>query len=398
MPSESLADLDIDPSRPGFFLRPDYHDVLTRLRAEAPVYELEPGVRYVTRYHDVRGISRDPERFCSGRGVLINDPLRQGGVIEGSILHMDPPAHRSWRQLLNRQFTPRAVARLEEPIRARAVALLDAVRGEDVDLVDAFCAPLPVAVICELLGVPEADRKDFRRWSDATILATDGTAELPEDAVVSVMELLGYLDALAKERATNPGDDLLSVLAGAEVDGTPLQGGEIVTFAMSLLVAGNETTRHLVSGGVLALDEHPDQRDALAVDPVRIPTAVEECLRWVTPIQQFARTATAATEIGGVQVDEGDYLVMSYASANRDETVFGSTAATFDVTRAVETPNLAFGFGEHLCLGAALARLEARVVFEELYTAGRHVEITGAAEWVASSLVRGPHVLPARVS
>jgi cytochrome P450 len=389
------ADLSIDPGTPGLFLQPDYYELLARLRAEAPVFEYEPGVKAITRYHDIRAISRDPETFCSGRGVLVNDPLRQGGSVDGSILHMDPPSHNGWRRILNREFTGRAVGKMADEIRARVTTLLDAVPpGEVVDLVDMLSAPLPVLVICELLGVPDADRNDFRRWSDATILATDGQAKMPPEAVADIMELVAFLEAHAASKAADPGDDIVSLLVGAEVEGRPLTTGELVTFNMSLLVAGNETTRHLISGGMIALADHPDQRAALAADPEKIPGAVEECLRWVTPIQQFARTVTHDTEIGGIPVFADDYLVLLYASGNRDEAAFGPTADRFEVMRPVETPNLAFGFGEHLCLGAALARLEARIVFEELLARFPSYEIAGEAEWLPSSLVRGPHSVP----
>jgi cytochrome P450 len=388
-------DLDIDPGTPGFFLQPDYYQLLARLRAEAPVFEYSPGVKAITRYHDIREISRDPETFCSGRGALVNDPLRQGGTIDGSILHMDPPRHGSWRRLLNREFTARAVGRMEEGIRTRVHRLLDAIpRAEVVDLVDALAAPLPVLVICDLLGVPDADRDDFRRWSDATILASDGRAALPPTALQDVMELVAFLEQLARDKAANPAGDIVSLLVSSEVEGRRLSAAELVTFNMSLLVAGNETTRHLISGGMMALAEHPDQRAALAADPAMIPTAVEECLRWVTPIQQFARTVTRDAEVGGIPVAEDDYLVMLYASGNRDEAAFGPTADRFDATRPIELPNLAFGFGEHLCLGAALARLEARVVFEALLERFPAYEIAGAAEWLPSSLVRGPDAVP----
>jgi cytochrome P450 len=395
----AVGDLRIDPGTPGFFLQPEYYDVLARLRAEAPVFEYAPGTKAVSRYHDIRAISRDPETFCSGRGALVNDPLREGGSVDGSILHMDPPQHGAWRRLLNREFTARAVQRMEDGIRALARHLLDAVpRGEVVDLVDVLSAPLPVLVICELLGVPDANRADFRRWSDATILASDGRAALPPDALQDVMELVAFLEQLARDKAASPGDDVVSLLVGAEVDGRPLTPAELVTFNMSLLVAGNETTRHLISGGMIALAEHPDQRAAVAADRTLVPPAVEECLRWVTPIQQFARTATRDAEVGGVPVARGDYLVMLYASGNRDEAAFGPTADRFDALRAIEVPNLAFGFGEHLCLGAALARLEARVVFEELLDRHPAYEIAGEAEWLPSSLVRGPHAVPVRFS
>jgi cytochrome P450 len=388
-------ELRIDPGTPGFFLRRDYYDVLARLRAEAPVFEFAPGVKAVSRYHDIRAISRDPATFCSGRGALVNDPLREGGSVPGSILHMDPPEHGDWRRILNREFTGRAMERKADEIRARARRLLDAVpAGEVVDLVDVLAAPLPVLVICDLLGVPDADRDDFRRWSDATIAATDGRAALSDEDTRDVMELVAFLDELARSKRETPGDDVVSLLVGAEVDGRPLEPSELVTFNMSLLVAGNETTRHLVSGGLMALAEHPEQRARLAAEPDAIPVAVEECLRWVTPIQQFARTVTVDTTVGDVPVAEGDYLVMLYASGNRDETAFGPTADRFDAFRPVETPNLAFGFGEHLCLGAALARIEARVVLTEVLARYPDYEIAGEAEWLPSSLVRGPHAVP----
>jgi cytochrome P450 len=392
-----IRDLRIDPGTPGFFLQPDYYDVLARLRAEAPVFEYAPGIKAITRYHDIRAISRDPETFCSGRGVLVNDPLREGGTLEGSILHMDPPSHAEWRRILNREFTGRAVEPMHDAIRARTRRLLDVVPpGEVVDLVDVLSAPLPVLVICDLLGVPDADRDDFRRWSDAAILASDGRAALPPDALRDLTELVAFLEQLARDKTAKPGDDIVSLLVGAEVEGRKLSVPELVTFNMSLLVAGNETTRHLISGGTIALAEHPDQRALLSADPARLPAAVEECLRWVTPIQQFARTATRDAEVGGIPVDEGDYLVMLYASGNRDEAAFGPTAGRFDALRPVEVPNLAFGFGEHLCLGAALARLEARIVFEELLARYPEYEIAGVAEWLPSSLVRGPHAVPIR--
>jgi cytochrome P450 len=397
MTPTEIADLQIDPTTPGFFLRPDYYDVLARLRADAPVFEYAPGVKAVTRYHDIRDISRDPGRFCSGRGVLVNDPIREGGVLEGSILHMDPPSHNEWRRILNREFTGRAVGRMEDRVRAMAVELLDAVpRGEVVDLVDVLAAPLPVLVICELLGVPESERLNFRRWSDAAIVASDGRAGLNDTDTASVMEMIGFLDELAKHKATHPTDDLVSMLAAAQVEGRKLSANELVTFSMSLVVAGNETTRHLISGSLIELAARPDQRGALYDDPERIPAAVEECLRWVTPIQQFARTATGDTELGGHAISEGDYLVMLYASGNRDDDAFGPTAAQFDAARASRVPNLAFGFGEHLCLGAALARLEARVLFEELGSRRVAYSQEGEAVYLPSSLVRGPASLPFR--
>jgi cytochrome P450 len=359
-----VTTLLIDPAEPGFFLRPDYYEVLARLRDEAPVFEQAPGVKVLSRYEDIRAVSRDPERFCSGRGVLVNDPLREGGTIEGSILHMDPPRHAEWRRILNREFTGRAVGRLEGEVRALVRAAIDAIPpGEVVDLVDVLSAPIPVLVIAELLGVPDDQRSEFRRWSDATIAATDGRTTVSAEDAQSLGELVAFLAAHARAKAASPGPDVVSLLVQADVGGRPLSEAELVTFAV-------------------------------AADPALVPAAVEECLRWVTPIQQFARTATVATELSGEPIDEGDYLIMLYASGNRDERAFGPTASQFDALRPIAVPNLAFGFGEHLCLGAALARLEARIVFEEILARFPAFEVAGDVDWLASSLVRGPHHVP----
>lgn len=394
-----LTELDIDPAVPGFFLRPDYYDVLARLRADPGFFETRPGVRLVARYDDIREISRDPVRFCSGRGVLVNDPIREGIAIEGSILHTDPPRHGEYRRLLNREFTPRAVGGMESRIRARTHALLDVIPTDtDVDLVDVLAAPLPVTVIADVLGVPEEDRSEFRRWSDAMIVASDGRADMPADDAVAIGELADFLGELAEAKRADPGDDVVSLLVEREIGGAPLSPGELLTFNMSLLVAGNETTRHLISGGFLALADHPDQRRRLAADPSLMPGAIEEFLRWVTPIQQFARTVVDDTTVGGEPVSAGEYLVMLYASGNRDEAAFGPTASQFDTLRPLSPPNLAFGFGEHLCLGAALARLEARIVFEEVLDRFADFALTGPPTYLPSSLVRGPASVPIRFS
>lgn len=379
----------MDPEQPGLFNRPDYFEVLAGLRRESPVHQYAPGAWVVSRYDDVRTVSRDPLRFCSGRGVLMNDPVRRGIELPGSILHMDPPEHRSWRKLVSRWLTPRAVAGLEDGVRAVAAEVLDeAPAGELIDLVDAVAAPLPVLVVAQLLGIGEGDSRDLRRWSDACI---DGADE--EDAdLASVGELLAFLGGQVAVRRTAPGDDLLSALVASEVNGRRLTDDEVVMYCMSLLVAGNETARHLISGSVLALAQHPDQRARLAADPAALPAAVEECLRWVTPIQAFGRTATTDAELGGGRIEAGDWVVLLYASANRDEAVFGADAGRFDVGRS--GANVAFGFGEHVCLGAHLARLEGRVFLEALLARYPRYEVAGEPEWVSSTLVRGAAELP----
>ena len=384
----------IDPRDPSFFVREDYYDVLARLRADDPVHLCAPGFWAVTRYEDIRSLSRDPGRFCSGRGALVNDPLRESSPQSGSrsILHLDPPEHGDFRALVNRRFTPRALSGLSESIRSTASALLDSVetRGE-IDFVGALAAPFPLIVIAELLGIDESDREDFRGWSDAAIESPD----LPPDETLAALgELSGFIVEHIRAKRDRPGSDLVSLLVGSEVGGCPLSKEELFMFLLTLLVAGNETTRTLLSGAALVLWEHPEQRATIAADASLIPGAVEECLRWVTPVHAFCRTATEDTVVGGSRISEGDYLCMLYASGNRDERIFGEDATLFDVRRPTNPVHLAFGFGEHVCLGATLARLEARVFVEELLARFPDYEVSGTAERVRSTTVAGIRSLP----
>jgi cytochrome P450 len=246
-------------------------------------------------------------------------------------------------------------------------------------------------VIAELLGVPGEDRDRFRKWSDAMM---EAATEMTQESLVQSADLYGYFNEHLATRREQPGEDLLSRLVSAEVDGERLTDWELLGFCMTLLVAGNETTRNLLSGALIAMDERRDQRAIVLDNTAR---SVEEMLRWVTPIMLFARTATCDAEVGGRAINDGDYLVMYYVSANRDQEVFGPTADTFDVTRD-PNPHLAFGFGEHFCLGAGLARLEARVVLEELLTRFPSYAITGKADRMPSTLLRGIAKLPGVLS
>lgn len=393
----TALDLDVDPENAGLFTRDDYYDVLARLRRDAPVHRYAPNSWALARYADVREVSRDPDRFCSGRGVLMHDPLRSGGRIDGSILRIDPPQHGTWRRAVSRRFTPLAIAQLEQRVRNLAREVLDAIpraaqNDAEFDFVDQVSSPFPVLVIAELLGIGDAHRADFRRWSDAMIESPDNPGANLDD----IAELWRFLGRHVRERVQQPRGDIVSVLVTAVIDGAPMSIQDAVGYCLALLVAGNETTRHLLSGSALTLFQHPDQRRLLADEPARLSAAVEECLRWVTPIQAFGRTATRDTEIGGQAIAEGDWVVMLYASANRDETMFGTNADRFDVTRPVDVSHLAFGFGEHLCLGAALARLETRVMLEELLARHRDYEIVGEPTWTRSTIVRGMSSLPAR--
>ena len=255
-----------------------------------------------------------------------------------------------------------------------------------VDAVDAISAPVPILVIAHMLGVPAEDLPTFRTWSDAiAIAATDPTDPRAMAATTS----LPTSTKGSMPRTAEPQDDLLSaVVADAE-----LTRAEQLSFCMTLLVAGNETTRTLISGGLTALADHPDQRAALAADESLIPAAVEEMLRWVTPIVAMSRTTTCPVEIGDAHIDAGSYLIMLYAAANRDETVFGEDAHEFDVTRS-PNPHLAFGIGEHFCLGAQLARLEAKIVFTEILRRWPNYRVLDGRQMGASTLLRETVKLP----
>jgi cytochrome P450 len=394
-----VRDAAVDPGDPVFWAG-DPHPALDRLRAEGPVVwvdSAEAPFWAVTRHAEVVEISRHPERFRSGDGVLLVDRLREVAGSD-SLLYLDPPIHGERRRLASPSLTVRRVAALEEQVRARAVALLDGIAapGEPIDAVDELCAPLPMLVIADLLGVADSDMADFRRWSDAAIAA--GGASPTAEELASAGELFSFLRGAVARRRAHPTDDLLSVVVTSEVDGERLGELDAVMFGFTLLVAGNETTRNLLSNGLVALAEHPDQRAALVgADDATLTTAVDELLRWEPPIVVMGRTAVADEAIGGVDVEDGQYLALLYPSATRDESVFGPTATSLDLTRD-PNPHLAFGVGEHFCLGAGLARLEGRVLLGELLARWPRYEVAGPPVRVPSTLVRGIEALPVVLS
>jgi cytochrome P450 len=374
---------------PDFYLD-DVAAAYRRLRAEAPVYWCaRAGFWALTKHADIQHVSRNPQLFCSGQGILVKDPMRDGTmpVQPPSIIYMDPPAHLRYRRLVSKAFTPRMVNALEPRIRAFARQSLDEVSpGVPIDLVEHVAVPLPMLVIADMLGVPAEDRLQFKRWSDAIIAGADlGVAA----TMASVQEVFAYFLAQLEARRRAPRDDLVSALAVAEVDGERLADDEVLMFCMTLLVAGNETTRNLISGGARALMQFPDERRTLAANPALFPRAVEEMLRWVTPVKAFARTATQDTTIREQRIAAGDYVVLLYASANRDEEVWGPTADRFDVSRAPDPGHLSFGIGPHSCLGANLALLEARVLFEELLARFPNFELAGEPEPLRSTVMNG---------
>ncbi len=331
------------------------------------------------------------------RGILVEE-IGRTYETPPTMMHTDPPVHTRYRSLVQPAFRPSVIRDLERTVRARAGVLLDelVVRSDSdgVDVVEVLAVPFPLQVIAHLLGLPDDDLEKLWRWSEAAI---PGATDWSED---ERMELLGEMTVellgLAAARRTDPRDDVVSMLAAVEIDGEKLTDDELGMFLIQLLVAGNETTRHAISGGVAALAEHPDQWDRLVAERTLIAPAVEEILRWTTPVTSFMRTATIDTTLGATPIAAGDPVLLLYASANRDEAEFGPTVHDFDVGR---DPNhhLTFGFGTHFCLGAALARLELAAVLDGLLDRVSHLEPAGPIERTGSSVIAGLRRAPVRL-
>ena len=377
------------------------HEAMRFLRAEAPVhFHQEPGGRgfwAITKYDDVAAIGKDPHTFSSFRGgTNIQDyPPDNLSTIQLLMLNMDPPQHNKFRRLASKGFTPRMVAAMEPKVRAACASIIDKIgkRGS-ADFVREVSAELPLVVIADLLGVPQDERDKIFDWSNRLIGFDDPEFQTSlEDGRMAAMEMWMYANTLAEGRKGQNGEDLVTVLINAEIEGERLTEMEFDAFFLLLAVAGNETTRNAISGGMLALFDNPAQLKRLTQDQSLVPGAIEEILRWVTPVNYFRRTATKDTEIRGVKIKEDDKVCMYYSSANRDEEVFGPTSMTFDITR---TPNehLAFGGGQHFCLGASLARLEMRILFEELVRRLPDIHLDGKVRRLRSNFINGVKTIP----
>jgi cytochrome P450 len=395
------------------------HHWFRLLREEAPVYwhptREGSGFWVLTKYHDLVAVSMDTATFSSARGITLPDQQ----FFAGQYLMMittDPPRHTKLRRLVSQGFTPRMVSRLEPSIRQMAGALLDAAiaRGQ-CDFVTEVAAELPVQVIAQFLGVPQEDRHAIFHWTNQILGAGDPeysglerldhpkTPEEVEAIKAKLRQVIGgaarsmaaYLDRLEAERRQQPREDIVTVFLNAQVDGERLSYEERLAQFILLAVAGNETTRNLISGGLLALLEHPDQMERLRGDLSLLPTAIEEMLRWVSPVLYMRRTLTRDTEVRGVTMKAGQKVTLWYVSANRDEEVFPEPDR-FDITRT-SNDHVAFGAGgPHFCLGAALARLEARVLFEELLRRPYEVELAGPVERLRSNFINGIKHMPVR--
>jgi cytochrome P450 len=357
----------------------------------------DPGYWAVTRHTDVVTVSRDPETYSSAKGIQIEDVPEEITEAAGSFLGMDHPRHTKLRRLVSTAFSPRRVRALEDKIAARAARVVDDLleRGEG-DFVEVVSKPLPSATFAEMMGVDEADRErvtglanDMVSWNDPDVLQGRDGLTLLLDTLVG---LYGEASALAEARRARPADDILSGLVTAEVDGERLTDEEIAAFFVLLSVAANDTTRQTISHGARALCRFPDQRVLLASDLERyLPDAVEEMVRWATPVMTFRRTATRDAVLNGTSMAEGDKVVMFYVSANRDESVF-TDPWRFDITR--EPQHVGFGGGgPHFCLGSSLARSMLRSMFRELVTRAPSLEV-GEPRFLVGNFIQGIATMP----
>jgi cytochrome P450 len=402
---EELEPIHFDPFDPA--TRDDPYPVYARLRREAPVYRSESlGCHVLSRHRDVLFALKHPELFSSsamndlvGRveGLVAEvDPEATPSEEAEILIGMDPPRHTRLRKLANRGFTPRRVAALAPRVREIARDLVDRMAArETCDFVTDLAQPLPTTVIAELLGIEQARREEFRRWSDSLILACSGApAEHEKAGLVDDLEpFFDHLEELVEQRRRRPGDDLVSALVRVEAGEELITADEVKFLAILLLVAGNETTTNLLGNTLLALFEHPGELWRLENDPSRASALIEEALRYDAPVQLVLRRTTEAVEIAGSEIPGGATVVLLLGSANRDEVQFQSPDV-LDVTRDTRG-HLGFGFGTHYCLGAGLARLEARAALEAFFS--RFVRVAGGEgrlERVPSMLVRGPRRLP----
>jgi len=370
---------------------------------EIPGLTLGPGAGFwsLVRYDDVVHASRHPDVFISGQGTNIPDFPPEVYEFLGSMINMDPPRHTQFRLIVNRGFTPRRVAAIEQSVHDRARSIVEAVAAKgSCDFVTEIAAPLPLQIICDMMGIPESD---FRWIFDQTNIVLG--ASDPEyggeitAAFLAAQELWRYAQELRSARLANPGDDITTAISQADVDGHSLTSEEFGSFFVLLVAAGNETTRNAISHGMKALTDNPDQHRLWLDDfPGIAPTAVEEIIRWATPVIHFRRTCVAQdVELGGTRIEKGQKVVLWYNSANRDEQHFDDPYR-FDVRR---TPNEHVGFGgggPHFCLGAHLARREINVMFEELFRRLPDIHVTGEPEMLVSNFIHGIKRMPVEFS
>jgi len=403
----TLDDIDLlDPMR---FVRGEHHEMFAVLRAEAPVYWhpddfTNGGFWNVVKHEDLIEVNRDTETFSSevGGTQILSGAHPIGEPDEGQLmdtrgvlmLDMDPPKHTRYRLLVNKGFTPRMIGLIEQALQHRATMIVDnVIEAGSADFVDDIASELPLQAIAEIMGVPQEDRYKLFDWSNRMIGATD-PEYMADDQGDAFVELFAYVNELAAQRREIPHDDICTKLLNAEIEGEQLSELEFDMFMMLLTVAGNETTRNATSHAMYAFMTHPDQFKLLQSDPEELMgTAVEEVLRWASPVLHFRRTATRDTEVRGQKIKAGDRVVIWHISANRDEDVWANPF-DFDITRD-PNPHVAFGGGgSHFCLGANLARMELRLILTELVTRMPDMTLDGEPARLRSNFIGGIKHMP----
>ena len=425
--AETSPSQAINLNDPELFKNNEAHEIFRTLRREAPVYWNEGGETFngfwaLTKYEDIMYVSRNPELFISSKGIagpglrpealaeqLANNPGAAAGQGNVSIITMDPPRHVKMRRLVNKGFTPRAVNAMEAQIRQITNEILDEIAGlGSCDFVTEVSSQLPLAVICGMAGLEKKDWPLMFELTNKVLGSGDPEyqTDIPEaergtgaaaraTGFTGFMGMNEFFRQVLEDRRIHPREgDLVSILLEAELEGEKLSETDILAFCFLLILAGNETTRNGISGGLQALCEHPGEKTKLLADMSLIDSTVEEICRWTSPLHHMSREATADVMLRGNQIKAGDRVIMWYLSANRDEDVFNDPY-TFDITR---TPNehLAFGIGEHFCLGAGFARKEIKVMFEELFRRFPDIELAGEPERLRSNFINGVKHLPVR--
>jgi cholest-4-en-3-one 26-monooxygenase len=393
--------MDVDLTDLDIFVPGPPHEYFAWLRENDPVHwqpeKGRSGFWCITKHADVVKASKDFRHFSSEPNTFdTKDPPDPG--IDLMMINMDPPRHTRLRSIVSKGFHPGIIAYLESAIRDIVTDVLDRVgpKGE-CDFVTDIAAQLPMAVICELAGVPPEDHHKIFAWTNTMIARGEDPEYSPslEHAGRAFIEIQKYAAELAEKRRQTPGDDLVSAIVSAEVDGEKLSDFEHAMFFVMMMAAGNETTRNLVSGGMRALIEHPEQRQRLRDDPSLFSTAVEEMLRWVTPVHHFIRTVREDVDLRGTTIKAGDKIAVWYPAANRDPEVFENPDA-FDVGRS-PNPHVTFGGGgPHFCLGFSLAQLEIKVLFEEVLERLPDMEFNGPIERMRSNFINGIRHMPVR--
>ncbi len=359
-----------------------------------------PGYYAVVRHADVWSANRNAQLFQSGKGTNIVDLPQELNEFYGSMIAMDDPKHFRLRSIVSKGFTPRHVAAIEEQVKVQATKIVDRMLADHpdgtADFVAEFAAPLPLEIICDMMGIPESDTDKIFHWTNVILGIGDPEFGGTYEALMETsLEIFAYAQALGEARRAHPTDDITSAMMLAEVDGEQLTPQEFGSFFILLVVAGNETTRNAISHGLKALTDHPDQQSLWFDDfDTHTKTAVEEIVRWATPVIHFRRTVTADTVLGGQPLSTGDKVVLFYNSANRDGTVF-ENPNVFDVTRPLQPAQVGFGAGgPHFCLGANLARREISVAFDEIRRRLPNLRVTGEPDYLMSNFINGIKRLP----